>query len=267
MMLGQGAYGKVRVIKANKDKFALKETILPEYPNELEVAMACLREEAMSLVHPHIIKRHWCRFFDNKFQLCMEIGKPVYKADGRRILHDIGQALYFMHSNGFIHRDVKPENIVKVGNVYKLLDFGLTREGNCETALTGYMVSRWFRPPELLEAKKDIKYDGRVDMYSLALTAHCLEYEKPLFYGETPELLEMYRKYKPSGLFRLLICDYEDRYTSKQLLEHCKIIPIEGTEGEIPYRTGNIAKFAFMLRGGYDVDAKRLGHKDIYKEL
>ena len=58
----------------------------------------------------------------------MEMGVSMDRADDRRILHDISQALYFMHSKGFIHRDVKPENIVKVGNVYKLVDFGLTRK-------------------------------------------------------------------------------------------------------------------------------------------
>jgi len=265
--LGEGAYGAVTVLQVNDKKYALKETDLPPFPEEMEVAMACLREEAMNIIHPHIIKRHWCRFIDNKFQVCMEIGKPVYKADERRILHDIGQALYFMHSKGFIHRDVKPQNIVQVGKLYKLIDFGLTRKGLCGTALTGYMVSRWFRPPELLTAKEDIAYDGRVDMYSLALTAYFLQRQKPLFSGETPVLLKMYRRYTPHGLYKHLICEYKDRFTAQQLLEYCNVAPIEGSEEELPYRVGNEAKFACMLRGGYDVNAKELGHKYIYLEL
>ena len=266
-MLGKGAYGKVKKIKVNDTYFALKETIIPKYPEEIEVIMACLREEAMNLIHPHIIERKWCRFIDNKFQLCMEIGVPVYKADERRILHDITQALYFMHSKGFIHRDVKPENIVQVGKVYKLIDFGLTRKKSCNRMLTGYMVSRWFRPPELLKANLGARYDGRVDMYSLALTAYYLQHEKPLFYGDTQELLSKYNSYTPRGLYKHLICDYNFRYSAKKLLELCNVTPIEGTEGELPYREGNVAKFAKMLRGGYDVNAKELGHKDIYKEL
>jgi len=265
--LGEGAYGKVIAIQTNDKKYALKETILPEFPEELEAVMASVREQDMNLIHAHIIKRHWCRFIDNKFQICMELGKPVYKADERRILHDIGQALYFMHSKGFIHRDVKPQNIVQVGKVYKLIDFGLTRKGNCRTVLTGYMVSRWFRPPELLEAKGDRAYDGRVDMYSLALTAYFLHRQKPLFSGDTPTLLKMYKKYKPRGLYKYLVCDYKDRFTSEQLLKQCSVVPIEGSEGELPYRTGNVAKFASMLQGGYDLDAKRIGYKGIYKEL
>lgn len=267
MMLGEGAYGKVNKIKVNDNYFALKETVLPEYPKEIEVIMACLREEAMNLIHPHIIERKWCRFIDQKFQLCMEMGKPVHKADERRLLHDIAQALYFMHAKGFIHRDVKPENIVQVGKVYKLIDFGLTRKSKCNTSLTGYMISRWFRPPELLRERLDAKYDGRVDMYSLALTAHCLHNQKPLFQGSAVELLKQYRKYTPRGLYKHLICDYRERFTAKELLVYCNMTPIEGTEGELPHREGNVAKFTTMLLGGYDISAKELGHKDIYNEL
>jgi len=266
-MLGEGAYGKVKKIKVNDTYFALKETSIPKYPEEIVVIEACLREEAMNLIHPHIIERKWCRFIDHKFQLCMELGKPVYKADGRRILHDISQALYFMHSYGFIHRDVKPANIVQVGKVYKLIDFGLTRKGDCNRVLTGYMVSRWFRPPELLQTEEDLHYDGRVDMYSLALTVYFLQHQKPLFHGKTPELLRMYKRYKPHGLYTHLICDYKDRFTAKELLDYCSVTPIEGSEGELPYREGNVAKFAKMLRGGYDLNALEFGHKDIYKEL
>lgn len=266
-MLGKGAYGQVKKIKVNETYFALKETVLPKYPEEIEVIMACLREQAMNLVHPHIIERKSCRFIDNTFQLCMELGEPVYKADERRILHDITQALYFMHSKGFIHRDVKPENIVKVGKVYKLIDFGLTRKSHCNRVLTGYTISRWFRPPELLEASLGARYDGRVDMYSLALTAYYLQHEKPLFQGDEKELLCMYNSYTPSGIYRHLICDYRFRFSAKKLLTYCNVTPIEGTEGELPYRKGNVAKFAKALQDGDDMLAIEYGHKDIYKEL
>ena len=119
------------------------------------------------------------------------------------------------------------------------------------------MVSRWFRPPELLEANGDRVYDGRVDMYSLALTAYFLQNQKPLFSGETPVLLKMYKRHKPCGLYKHLVCDYEDRFTSEQLLKYCGVVPIEGSESELPYRTGTVAKFARLLRGGYDENAKK----------
>lgn len=43
-----------------------------------------------------------------------------------RIVENVGNALHFIHSKGFIHFDVKTENIlISKGGVYKLADFGL----------------------------------------------------------------------------------------------------------------------------------------------
>ena len=49
--LGEGAYGKVIAIQTNDKKYALKETILPEFPEELEAVMASVREQDMNLIH------------------------------------------------------------------------------------------------------------------------------------------------------------------------------------------------------------------------
>ena len=46
-----------------------------------------------------------------------------------------------------MHHDVKPQNIIVVGGVYKLIDFGLSRPPSKDLEmLTGYMISRWWRP-------------------------------------------------------------------------------------------------------------------------
>lgn len=36
--------------------------------------------------------------------------------------------IYFLHANGLVHRDIKPENYIKVGDKFKLIDFGLVRK-------------------------------------------------------------------------------------------------------------------------------------------
>jgi len=41
------------------------------------------------------------------------------------LLRDILQALHFLHSNDFVHLDIKPANILVKSNHYKLSDFGL----------------------------------------------------------------------------------------------------------------------------------------------
>lgn len=268
-MLGKGEYGSVSVLNFRNKKFALKESELGVYPENIEVTMASLREEAMNCVHPNIIKRFWSRFWKGKFQLCMEIGQPVDQAPGHRILHDIGQGLCFMHAQGFLHRDVKPHNIVKVGEVYKLIDFGLSRKKEGSVKMTGYMWSRWFRPPELLRLKdyELHSYDGRSDMWSLALTAHFLQHGNPLFYGDAEEILDMYSNYKPEGIMKRLVCEYDDRWTARQMFEENGIDIVGGTLSNTVQRSGNVGDFVRCILDGNEEEAHTYSHEKIYFDL
>lgn len=268
-VLGEGEYGRVRLIKLHGKKYALKESELGVFPDNIEVVMACLREQAMNCEHKYIIKRYWSRFWKCKFQLCMEVGVPVEQAPGHRIMHDIGQALCFMHSKGFLHRDVKPGNIVRVGNVFKLIDFGLSRKTEGTVRMSGYMWSRWFRPPELLRLKDFEKheYDGRSDMWSLGLTAFFIQNGFPLFYGSAEQILAQYSEFHATGILSHLICEYEDRWTAKEMFESNDIEIIDGTMSEVEERTGNVADFVQCLLEGREQACVNYSHEKIYCDL
>ena len=64
-VLGAGEYGTVRCVKVAGQKFAIKTSKISTFPKHVENTMAALREEAMTCVHPHIIERIWCRFYDS----------------------------------------------------------------------------------------------------------------------------------------------------------------------------------------------------------
>lgn len=271
-LIGKGEYGEVKIIRANHSEFALKETDLGVYPEHPETVIACLREEAMNCVHPNIITRYWSRFIHNKFQICMELGVPVKQASGTEVLASIGQALRFMHSKGFVHRDVKPENVVRVGSVLKLIDFGLTRKGNASTKMSSYMVTRWFRPIELLrkgESFDDVVYDGRVDMWSLALTAYNLQNGKPMFCGDTEDIIEQYERYSKvaEGLYAHLICEYEERWTAEKMFKEHKIPLVDGTMGSVVERTGNVGSYCAHMLNGREELAEAYAHEKIYSDL
>ena len=173
------------------------------------------------------------------------------------------------HSQGFIHRDVKPDNIVQVGDVYKLIDFGLSRKMG-GGKMTGYMITRWFRPPELLKLKdteEDHKYDGRSDMWSLATTAAYLQSGQPIFYGDVDEILTMYNNYEARGILKYLICDYRDRWTAKQMFENNNIEIIDGSLSEVRQRKGKVEHFVRHLIDGKVEIADEYSHENIYLDL
>lgn len=264
-MLGSGTYGSVRVVKKYGFTRAIKESTFGKWPNNSEVVMACLREEQFNLESPFIVKRYWTRFMPNKFQLCMELGTPLSSdmdVSYAQCFHDILQALYWIHENGFIHRDVKPQNIIRVGKTYKLIDFGLTRRGCATSSMTGYTISRYYRPPEMLDTY-DATYDGRVDTYSLGITIWELKNGRPPFVGESKDILRQFHKFRPRGIYKYMICPYEDRLNSKQLLHAVGVKPIDGKLTRVPKREG----FADLLVRGLDDEAEVMGHEDIYDEL
>lgn len=92
-------------------------------------------------------------------------------------LLDIADALDFVHREGFVHRDVKPANILfdSHGNSY-LSDFGVAKvlsdasSRDQSTALTGtglVVGTPEYMAPELVLGEA---FDGRVDQYALAVT-------------------------------------------------------------------------------------------------
>ena len=94
------------------------------------------------------------------------------------ILYNLLCSMKFMHSANIVHRDIKPSNILIDGQCgVKICDFGLARtlpeKAKVRKAprrqLSDYVVSRWYRSPEIILKEKD--YDSKIDQWSLGCIA------------------------------------------------------------------------------------------------
>lgn len=96
------------------------------------------------------------------------------------------RALKFIHSANVIHRDLKPSNLLLNSDCgLKICDFGLARgiKGpQKDNDLTEYVVTRWYRAPEVMYSIQDYSY--KIDVWAMGCILAELYGRKPLFPGE-----------------------------------------------------------------------------------
>jgi serine/threonine protein kinase len=103
-------------------------------------------------------------------------------------LYQILRALKYVHSANVLHRDLKPSNILVNANCdLGLCDFGLARGFDVEgqDTLTEYVVTRWYRAPELL--CETTHYGKGVDIWSVGCIFAELLVHQAFFRGENPQ--------------------------------------------------------------------------------
>jgi serine/threonine protein kinase len=92
--------------------------------------------------------------------------------------------LAWIHSKKIAHRDLKPENVLlsKEG-VIKICDFGSSKVIDEKGKNTPYIVSRYYRAPELIMCIS--KYSVEIDIWAAGCILAELFLLTPLFKGKT----------------------------------------------------------------------------------
>ncbi|HZP65220.1 MAG TPA: protein kinase [Rudaea sp.] len=138
---------------------------------------------AAKLHHRHVVGVHDVGREGDHHYIAMEYlgGGAVLSDDGTprpvtfslRAIREIATALHYAHSRGFIHRDVKPDNILmRDDGSAALTDFGIARAADSATHMTrtGTVIGTpHYMSPEQARGRT---LDGRADIYSLGVVLY-----------------------------------------------------------------------------------------------
>lgn len=104
-----------------------------------------------------------------------------------RVMREMASALDYAHQRGFIHRDIKPDNILfREDGSAVLCDFGIAKaiKGNIKMTNSGAVLGTpHYMSPEQAQGK-DV--DGRSDLYSLGVVGFEMLCGQPPFNGDDP---------------------------------------------------------------------------------
>ena len=196
--LGQGSFG---VVYQARDAYLKRDVAIKMCSVEDEgLRKRFLREAEISgkLVHKNIVTVYEFGFEAEIPYLVQEMlsGEdlsPIVKrresivpASKLEYLLQVANGLGYAHSEGVIHRDIKPGNIrVLEDGQIKIMDFGIAKLASAETQLTQKGVTMGtasYLPPEQV---RGAELDRRADIFSFGVLAYeLLTYERP-FKGNT----------------------------------------------------------------------------------
>ncbi|KAH7542562.1 hypothetical protein FEM48_Zijuj02G0087200 [Ziziphus jujuba var. spinosa] len=118
--------------------------------------------------------------------LCLRRKQTVqlsFIMDWQYFLYQLLRGLKYVHSANVLHRDLKPSNLLLNANCdLKICDFGLARTTSETDFMTEYVVTRWYRAPELLLNCSE--YTAAIDIWSVGCILMEIIRREPLFPGK-----------------------------------------------------------------------------------
>ncbi|XP_066151858.1 serine/threonine-protein kinase fused isoform X1 [Euwallacea fornicatus] len=204
--LGEGSFGRVYKAKQLSTQSFVALKVISKRGRSAKELKGFRKECEIQrdLHHPNIIQMLDSFETENEIVVITEfapkeltgiLSKEGYLTEDKvqKIVWDLLSALYYLHSNRVLHRDLKPQNIlVDLKNRAKLCDFGFARNMSTGThVLTSIKGTPLYMAPELID---ELPYDYNADLWSLG----CIIYE--LLMGIPPfctnSILHLIRKIK-----------------------------------------------------------------------
>eukprot|EP01064_Diplonema_japonicum_P000374 TRINITY_DN10265_c0_g1_i1.p1 TRINITY_DN10265_c0_g1~~TRINITY_DN10265_c0_g1_i1.p1 ORF type:complete len:476 (+),score=52.72 TRINITY_DN10265_c0_g1_i1:67-1494(+) len=233
--IGTGGFGKVMKVSDRKTNnlYAMK-IIQKEHATTIEKAVL------QSIRHPFIVGLH--SVFETRTKLCLVMdlleggelfhhiksgaGFPEHRA--RFYAAELALALTFLHGEGFIYRDLKPENCLldSTGHVV-LADFGLAKKIDPYSTTSTFCGTPAYIAPEVLQGKGCTK---AVDWWGWGCLLYILLTGSPLFSGTHntrvyDAILNSEPRYpvEVSGVAKDLLSSVLEKEPQKRLSDGCVV--------------------------------------------
>ncbi|XP_047372804.1 serine/threonine-protein kinase MRCK gamma isoform X3 [Sciurus carolinensis] len=299
-VIGRGAFGEVAVVRQRDSGQVFAMKMLHKWEMLKRAETACFREERDVLVKGDsrwVTALHYAFQDEEYLYLVMDYyaGGDLLTLLSRfedRLPPELAQfylaemvlAIHSLHQLGYVHRDVKPDNVLLDTNGHiRLADFGsclrLNNSGRVDSSVA--VGTPDYISPEILQAMEEGKghYGPQCDWWSLGVCAYELLFGETPFYAES--LVETYGKIMnhedhlqfPSDipdvpasaqdLIRQLLCRQEERLGRGGLDDFRSHPFFEGVDWE--RLADSTAPYIPDLRGpvdtsNFDVDDDTLNH-------
>jgi len=243
-VLGEGCYGTVRVAEdMNGNRVAIKSVVKKTASGS---AIARLQSEAeimRNFNHRHVMKLVESHEDYNAIHIVMQLAErgellhyvtnkgKLCERQCRRLFRQLVSGVHYMHSKGYVHRDLKLENILLTANKeVKIIDFGFATKWSRDRQINEPVGSLFFCAPDILQRRP--YYGPEVDCWALGIVLAAISCGRLPFVGdcndtvahriclEEPEL-DPSLSLECISLIRGLLCkEAEWRFTTGDVLAH-----------------------------------------------
>ncbi|KAJ5727995.1 Serine/threonine-protein kinase bur1 [Penicillium malachiteum] len=215
--LGEGTFGEVYKARSKKDNavVALKKILMHHEKEGFPITAIREIKILKVLSHPNILQLKEVameRKGEGRKKPSVYMVTPYMEHDLSGLLENpsvqftepqikcylmqLLEGLQYLHENRILHRDMKAANLlISNGGILQIADFGLARPfdepppqagkggGEAKREYTALVVTRWYRPPELLLSLR--KYTTAVDMWGVGCVFGEMFKGKPILSGNS----------------------------------------------------------------------------------